>query len=194
MSQTAASEKVAAHGSANAVAITGDQPRAGRRHGVYLRIGKLTQTERRVLYVMADPRNWRVESAKDLSALAGVTIKQFRRVRASPGFQEALNEITLRRCGDKMARIMEACVQTAMIVGKEGYNDRRMLMELFGLYTPSRKVNHTGQVDVRHGVGAQLTKALESARALELEAEEVADNDQFAVQGDDEVSDAEFQD
>lgn len=194
MSRTAAAEKVAAHTSANSLTITGDQPRVGRRHGVYLRIGKLTQTERRVLYVMADPRNWRVESAKDLSALAGVNIKQFRRVRASPGFQEALNEITLRRCGDKMARIMEACVATALIVGKEGYNDRRMLLELFGVYTPSRKVNHTGQVNVAHGVGAQLTKALEQARTLEAEAEEVADADQFAVQGDDEVTDAEFQD
>ena len=112
---------------------------------------------RRVLRVEMDPEN--VGKALEIkAALAGVTRKTYCRVLARPDVQAAILAVSRRL-------LAPLAFRSAQLDGREGFADRKMLLAMAGVATEgSRKVEHSGSVTVKHGVGGALQRALLASR------------------------------
>lgn len=97
-----------------------------------LRWGELTPLERKVVETVCDrdSHGLRIEA---LAEKAGLSPTQIRKALRSSYVHEAIREVTMRRLGWAIPAILQAAIDTAMLVGKDGYFDRRMLLEMAGL-------------------------------------------------------------
>ena len=108
---------------------------------------RLTDDERRVVKVMTDPEH-ALKPHREQAELLGLSGVQLSRIKNSDRVQQALNTMMMRHMGEKLNLVMQSCVASAMIVGKEGHPDRKMLFAMAGLQRNERVVRHLiGLVD-----------------------------------------------
>lgn len=110
-------------------------------------MGELKTAERKLLAVLADPRNIG-QTAVVLSDLAGIGRTTYYTLLRNPEFNRKRNEVLMGVLRDISPQI-KAMMDTAKMEGREGSNDRRLLFEMAGVYRPKQtiEVSSTAHVD-----------------------------------------------
>lgn len=122
--------------------------RAGAREGVE-KLGKwassdaenLTKAQARLLTVFADPQHLKCLN-DELAALADISRAQFYRLMSDPLMRRRRYELIQEQLSGIMGGVVHAAWQSALIPGKEGAADRKLLMETSGVYVPASKQIH----------------------------------------------------
>nr|WP_294577194.1 hypothetical protein [uncultured Rhodopila sp.] len=105
---------------------------------------RLTRVERAVLAVLVDPRfNQPNTTNAERIAAADVSERRFYEVMADPWFQDQQRRAFLDVIRTNIGPIVEAAVKTASAEGRDGHQDRKMLLEMGGMYIPKSAIDHT---------------------------------------------------
>lgn len=100
--------------------------------------GLLTAAEGRVLDVMLQPESRR-KTVSELCDSAGVSRSHYHRLMARPEFREKVVKLSTQMATDQLGPVFEALQTSALILGKEGHADRKLLLEMLGAHQPSRR-------------------------------------------------------
>lgn len=109
-------------------------------------IGELATAEKKLLAVLIDPRNIG-KTALELSDLAGVSRHTYYRLSKNPEFHRKKNEVILAALRD-ISPTLKACIETSKMVGREGAADRKLLLEIAGIYRPRLAVEQASARNV----------------------------------------------
>lgn len=93
---------------------------------------KPTPAEEKILEVCLNPNNIGKTVTEKMS-IAGVCRETWYKAFRKPGFVNLINETAVDLVKEKVADILAASVEAATKGGVRGYQDRRMLLEMFGL-------------------------------------------------------------
>jgi hypothetical protein len=104
-------------------------------------VGELATAERKVLALLVDPKNLG-RTAVELCDAAGIGRTTYYKLLKNPEFNRKRNEVLLAAIRD-VSPVLKALVNTAKIEGKEGAADRRLLLEVAGIYRPRMTVEQT---------------------------------------------------
>lgn len=132
---------------------------------------KLSDSQQRVVDVLIDPRYFKA-SVADQAKAAGLSRPQFYRVRKEEAVLAAVRDAMGERIILRLPRVIDAMLKSAMIPGKEGAGDRKLLVEMTGLYSrygPRAPAPSTPE-DQGKQFADGLVKALNEARARSAEA------------------------
>jgi hypothetical protein len=102
----------------------------------------LTRKERAVLRVICDPALCEATQA-ERAKQAQVSIRQYFSILADPWFREQHRVAINRHVQERVGRLIEAGYQTAATPGRDGFQDRRMLLEMTGHYVKREQIDHT---------------------------------------------------
>jgi len=86
---------------------------------------------------MSDPANLALFN-KELIELAGISEAHFYRLMKNPSFTAKRRAILLDVVKSSIGLILKAAVDSAQIEGRDGQPDRKMLLEMAGLYLPAK--------------------------------------------------------
>jgi hypothetical protein len=109
-------------------------------------VAELATAERRLLALLVDPKNLG-RTATELADAAGIHRATYYRLLRNPEFSRKRNEVLLQAIRD-VSPALKALVNTAAIEGKEGAADRRLLLEVAGIYRPRMTVEQTAARNV----------------------------------------------
>src|SRR5207248_3268734 len=98
----------------------------------------LTGAEAKVLHVMLQPASHR-KSISRLCAEAGISRSHYYRLLSDPELSAKLRRVVEAVLMDDLVPIMEALKRSALILGREGHADRKLLLEMVGMYKPTRR-------------------------------------------------------
>lgn len=120
-----------------------DRRRPDRAGGAEMKENdSLTRAERAVLRVLIDPTYHEATNAEKIQA-AGVSEAQFYRIVRKPQFREQEKAAFFDLIQTRLGPIIEAAMKTASMEGRDGFNDRKMLLEMGGMYTPKSGLDLT---------------------------------------------------
>ncbi len=101
-----------------------------------------TRKERAVLEAITDPATRNMTNA-ERAALAGVSDRQYYQIMARPWFRARHRNIIQGHVQSRVADLVEASAVTAATPGRDGFNDRKLLMEMTGHYIARQQIDHT---------------------------------------------------
>lgn len=152
---------------------------------------KLSPAAKRVLLALFDPAHFGA-SYPELAEATGCSERQIANIMTQRVFADAVKAIFNRQLSRSAGAILDAAVKSALIPGRDGYQDRKMLLEMAGLYTgPVRRHVHEGKIGVEHQVGSRLTRALSLREQVVRQIEQAGEGDDaiidadYSVDGDD---------
>lgn len=93
---------------------------------------ELTAQERKALAALTNPSN-RGSSFAAIAKDIGISESNFRRLRARPRFQKAIAGAVISQAKAAAPGVLNACIETAKMPGKEGFQDRKLLFQLAGI-------------------------------------------------------------
>jgi len=99
---------------------------------------EFTNCERRVFETITNPQYYRLVNGRKIEA-AEVSKRQYYRIMAKPWFREQIKAWFLSTIRNDIGPVVKAAIDTAKIRGKEGQLDRKMLLEMSGLYEPPKQ-------------------------------------------------------
>jgi hypothetical protein len=102
----------------------------------------LSRAERRVLESICDPNHRNITVSERCKAI-GIGESRYFEVVRDPWFRAQHREAVRRAVDERIASLVNASADTAAVVGRDGFNDRRMLLELTGHYVPRQQIDHT---------------------------------------------------
>lgn len=103
-----------------------------------------TTAERKLLEVMLNPDNFALSDTK-LCQLAGVSRNTFYKSMKKPGFVDYYNELSMNALRGKVGNILQASAVYAL--SPEGFQDRKMLLTMTGLYADKQETKLSGGVE-----------------------------------------------
>lgn len=103
-----------------------------------------TTAERKLLEVMLNPDNFALSDTK-LCQLAGVSRNTFYKSMKKPGFVDYYNELSMNALRGKVGNILQASAVYAL--SPEGFQDRKMLLTMTGLYADKQETKLSGAVE-----------------------------------------------
>jgi hypothetical protein len=108
----------------------------------------LTRAEKAVLDILADPAYFKATNEEKVEA-SGVSRRRFYEILADPWVRDQQKQLCLDMIRSRVNDIVGAAVTSAVeCIGKEGHLDRKMLLEMSGLYEPKQKQEHTGTMAI----------------------------------------------
>lgn len=152
---------------------------------------KLSPGAKRLLRALCDPATFGA-SLEELADAAGLSFQQVNNILDQRVFVEAVGSLVRKQLSRSTYQRMQAAVQSALIPGRDGFQDRKMLFEMEGLHTgPVRRHVHEGKIGVEHQVGSRLTRALSLREQVVRQIEQAGEGDDaiidadYSVEGDD---------
>lgn len=103
-----------------------------------------TTAERKLLEVMLNPDNFALSDTK-LCQLAGVSRNTFYKSMKKTGFVDYYNELSMNALRGKVGNILQASAVYAL--SPEGFQDRKMLLTMTGLYADKQETKLSGSVE-----------------------------------------------
>ena len=100
----------------------------------------LTPSERKVLAIWSRPEYYGSTDVECIEA-AQVSKDTYYRIKRDPELRARRDELLQRMLEDGLRPAFAAMTATAMMEGREGFQDRRLLMEMAGEYTPKQTLN-----------------------------------------------------
>jgi len=120
-----------------------------------VRIFKLT--EQAILAALIDPEYFgktmekkRQATAKHLSTRKPVSKAIWMKTLKDEWFRNQVAEITIRGIAEHLPEVLSAALVMAKTPTREGFQDRRMILEMAGLYQHHQSVSIGGSVDHQH--------------------------------------------
>lgn len=108
-----------------------------------------TEVEWRILEVWADPASWKLK-ADARARRAGVSAATMNRHwRDNEELREEAKRLALQALEGGLAPVYKALLETASRPGREGFMDRRLLLEMTGQYTPRSQQQVSGGLELR---------------------------------------------
>jgi hypothetical protein len=102
----------------------------------------LTRKERAVLAIICDP-SMADATNRERYAKAGLSERRYYEILADPWFNEQHRRMIQSVVKERVGRLIEAGYQTAATPGRDGFQDRRMLLEMTGHYVKREQIDHT---------------------------------------------------
>ena len=92
----------------------------------------LNDTERKALLLLMEDMEPGAElrPLKEIAARCGITQRQLQRIRGKAQFQEEFRAMLLKRIDRMVPVVLAASFETAKHAGKEGFQDRKLLLEI----------------------------------------------------------------
>jgi hypothetical protein len=126
------------HNQANALPVQAKRAEYGDR----VENRKLTRGEVAVLRVLMDPSNAE-KTDIDRMKLAGVGNDTWYRVVRDPYIQRKQREMAQEYIRSAVAPMLKQSIQVATSEKRDGFNDRKLLLEMSGFYVPRQQIDHT---------------------------------------------------
>ena len=102
-------------------------------------------SEIKLTAVLMDPAKAKLTGVEK-AELAGISERTYRRLMADPEFVQSVRDQFLSRVFEQVAPIVDAAERVAVVPTKDGFNDRRMLLEMAGLVETTANARHSGEV------------------------------------------------
>lgn len=114
-------------------------------------------------------------SLREIAERCGITSRQLARIRGRDRFQTELRALLLKRVDRALPQVLAAAIATASLVGKEGFQDRKLLLSMASLLPGSGRrggfaATEAAEAGAAAALGVGLGQRLE--RTL-IEAERV---------------------
>lgn len=109
---------------------------------------KLTQTQEKLLKVMTDPENWG-KTYTELAKITGCSRNTVYLAVKNDYFVKRYNDIAMTILGSRTGDIINASVKNAL--KREGFNDRKLLLTITGIYKESPLVSNNNVGNVYFG-------------------------------------------
>jgi hypothetical protein len=93
---------------------------------------KLTPVEQRLLETLLNPES-AGKSVTEKCQMANISRDMYYRIMKKPEFKSLLSKTAVDLVRDKIADVLAASIKAATTGGVKGYQDRRMLLEMFGI-------------------------------------------------------------
>ena len=164
--------------------------------GRALAVETLSEVGRKVVQGLTDPRcfgqsvDWRAK-------FVGVSRAQFYRLRDNQDVLEAVRQATDNNVQHHLPAVLNAAIKSAMIPGKDGFADRKMLLEIGGLYSrynPRKAEEDPDQKKAGKEFGKGLVEALNDAQRKSADmAQKITQSDGVGFDGGVEVIEADWQ-
>jgi hypothetical protein len=104
---------------------------------------KLTAAETRVLKVLCNPDYFGASNA-DRIAAANTSERRFYQIMADKWFVQQQKEAVLKMIQGDVSGVVNAALQSAKLEGRAGHSDRKMLLQMAGIYEPKETRQLTG--------------------------------------------------
>lgn len=104
---------------------------------------RLTRSEKALLAVLLDPAYFKALNTERARA-AGISDRRFYQMMADPWFREREREAFYDLLRTRLGPIVQAAAETAAQPGRDGHFDRKMVLEMAGLYLPKQEQRLTG--------------------------------------------------
>lgn len=101
-----------------------------------------TRKERAVLEAICNPA-LRDVTVSERAKAAGVSERRYFEIMKDPWFRRQHREYIQATVQERVASLVDASAQTAATPGRDGFNDRRMLLEITGHYVPRQQTDVT---------------------------------------------------
>ena len=124
----------------------------------------LSASERKILRVWADPAYYASTDTECIKA-AGVGRATYYKAKQTPALEGERQRICREMLVQGLRGAYGAMIETAGSPGREGFQDRRLLMEMAGEYTPRQAVS----ADVTHHKPAAPIPAPETCEDWQLQ-------------------------
>jgi hypothetical protein len=112
------------------------QPTRTRARPVRDRISAGGSSDAKVLRTLADPKLVGKSTTAKIQA-SGVSRATWYRRQSDPFFRARMNDVYFRALSTHVAAVLHALAESAIIHGRKGHADRKLLLELVGLYEPT---------------------------------------------------------
>lgn len=103
---------------------------------------RMSNAERRLLRVLADPHHYDASNAERAKA-AGISESRLYDLLRDPWFRDQEKQLMRGMVQTELAPIVRASIDTAKKPGRDGFNDRRVWLETVELYQPRQQIDHT---------------------------------------------------
>lgn len=104
-------------------------------------VDALTAAESRLLDVLSDPDS-RGRTVTQRAELAGIDRRTYYKLMERPNIAQAAKVILSKIAEDGLDDALRMLVASANLPGAEGFRDRKLLLELTGLYQPTKRQIH----------------------------------------------------
>lgn len=121
-------------------------------------------SEEKLLQVRLDPENIG-KNITDLCQTAGISRQTYYEAIKKQGFVNLLNKLRLESLRNYISDVIDASFKTATTCGSRGYQDRKMLLELAGLYRPEQNFVFNANVQNEQLSEAELDVKLQKMLA-----------------------------
>ncbi len=101
-------------------------------------IDSMTRIQAQIIAVCCDPANLKLTN-REIIERVGCSITQYYRWLKDPDFQARRRQAMLDALRSSIQQVIGVALNTALEPGKEGHADRKMLLEMSGLYQPATK-------------------------------------------------------
>lgn len=98
------------------------------------------ETEARIIESLADPGQ-RPLTIEQRCELLGISRSTWYRHMEDPLFKTRARQAWQACCRNDLGSIMQALVDSAVIVGRDGHRDRKLFLELVGEYEPGQRLH-----------------------------------------------------
>jgi len=130
-----------------------------------------TAKEKRLVEAMSDPKN-RNLNITELCKVAGISREAYYQMMRKPAFVEYYKRIQYEVVKSSIAKVLQSTIKFA-IENPKCHQDRKMLLEMSGMYTPKQEVDtNIGNKDGKPFETAQHVdlRGLSAAELAQLEA------------------------
>jgi hypothetical protein len=105
---------------------------------------RLTRAEQNLLAVLVNPAFNQPDTTNEQRFNAAkISESRFYGIMTDPWFKEQHKNAVFQMIRSNVGSIINASVKTAQQEGRNGFMDRRMLMEMSGMYVPKQAFDHT---------------------------------------------------
>lgn len=95
------------------------------------------QTERLMMESLADPSHRKL-TITERCELLGISRRLWYLRLEDPLFKARAARVYRTLCDDRLAPVLDALTESAMLLGKDGHADRKLFLELLGEYAPGQ--------------------------------------------------------
>ncbi len=143
------------------------------------RTPRWSRAQWRVFVVVTNPKHFD-KTREQQYKLAKVSRSRFYSILADPEFRQATHGHVLAQLSSAVAKIINAAAESALLPGRDGHHDRRMLLTMAGLYSDKQTIEHGGSVEHRLTIDEALTRA--HARRDEI-AKQARESEGLVIEG-----------
>lgn len=138
------------------------QPTRTRARPVRDRISAGASSDAKMLQTLANPKLVGKSTTAKIQA-SGVSRATWYRRQQDPLFRARMNRVYFRALCSSMGAVLEALTDSAVITGKRGHADRKLFLELVGMYEPT-----TSKEAYSASEAAQPVSALTDEELMEM--------------------------